>query len=164
MQIIRESQYTSVQFSRPVVSDSLRPHGLQHVRLPCLSPSPEAYSNSCPLSQRCHPAISSSTFPFSFCLQSFPASGSFKVRQFITSGSKNIGVSASASILPIQEISTGLTSLQSMGLSRVSSNTSSKASILWHSAFFTHRLCTNFPSFCKLKTLLKEQCLLKRYI
>ena len=68
---------TSVQFSRPVVSDSLWPHGLQHARPPCPSPTPGVYSNSCPSSWQCHPTISSSVFPFSFCLQSFPASGSF---------------------------------------------------------------------------------------
>ena len=70
----------SVQFSHSVVSKSLQPHELQHARLPCPSPSPRACSNSCPLSQRCHPIISSSVVPFSFCLQSFPASGSFPIK------------------------------------------------------------------------------------
>jgi len=93
---------SSVQFSCSVVSDSLWPHGLQHTRLPCLSPIPGVCSNSCPLSQWCHPNISSSVIPFSLCLQSFPASGSFPMSQFFTSGSQSIGVSASASILPMK--------------------------------------------------------------
>ena len=86
----------SVQFSRSVVSDSLWPHGLQHARPLCPSPTPRVYSNSCPLSQWCHPTISSSVVPFSSCLQSLPASGSFKMSQFFTSGGQSIGVSASA--------------------------------------------------------------------
>ena len=89
------------QFSHSVVSDSLWPPGLQHDRLPCPSPTPGAYSNSCPLSQWCHPTISSSDFPFSSRLQSFPASGSFPMSQFFTSSSQSIGVSASASVLPM---------------------------------------------------------------
>ena len=88
------------QFSHSVVSDSLRPHGLQHSRPPCSSPTPGVYSNSCLLSRWCHPAISSSVVPFSSCLQSFPASGSFPRSQFFTSGRQSIGVSASASVLP----------------------------------------------------------------
>ena len=90
-----------VQFSRSVVSDSLRPHGLQHARLPCPSPTPRTCSNSCPLSQWCHPTISSSVVPFSSCLQSFPASESFSVSQLFASGGQRIGVSASASALPM---------------------------------------------------------------
>ena len=78
---------------------SLWPHGLQHTRLPCPSPPPRACSNSCPLSRWCHPAISSSVVPFSFCLQSFPASGSFPVSQFLASGAQSTGVSVSASVL-----------------------------------------------------------------
>ena len=119
----------SVQFSHSVVSNSLKPHGLQHVRLPCPSPTPGVYSNSCPLSQWYHPTISSSVIPFSSCLQFFPASGSFPVSQFFASGGQSIGVSASASVLPmnIQDWFplgwTGWISLQSNGLSRVSSNT-----------------------------------------
>ena len=85
----------SVQFSHSVVSDSLRPHGLQHARLLW------ACSNSCPSNQWCHPTVSSSVVPFSSCLQSFPASGSFPVSQFLASGGQNIGVSASISVLPI---------------------------------------------------------------
>ena len=91
----------SVQFSRSVVSDSLRPHGLQHARLPCLSPTPGACSNSCPSSQCCHPTISSSVVRFSSCLPSFPASGSFSMSQLFASGGQRIGVSASASVLPM---------------------------------------------------------------
>ena len=87
------------QFSRSVVSDALRPHGLQHARPPCPSPTPGAYSNSCPLSRLCHPTISTSVVPFS-CLQSFLASGSFQMSQFFTSGGQSIEVAASASVLP----------------------------------------------------------------
>ena len=118
-----------VQFSCSVMSDSLRPHGLQHNRLPCPSPTPRAYSNSCPSSQWCHPPISSSVVPFCSCLQSCPASGSFPISQFFTSGGQSIGVSASASVLPMNIQGwfplgwTGWISLQSKGLSRVFSNT-----------------------------------------
>ena len=121
--------YVSVQFSRSVVSDSLWPHGLQHTRLPCPSPTPEACSNSCPSGQWYHPTISFSILPFSSCLQFFPASGSFPRSQFFTLGGQNTGVSALASVLPmnIQDWFplgwTGWISLQSRGLSRVFSNT-----------------------------------------
>ena len=107
------------------MSDSWQPHGLQHARLPCPSPTARVYSNSCPLSWWCHPTISSSVVPFSSCLQSFPASGFFPKSQFFTSGSQSIGASASASVLPMntQDWSplgwTGWISLQSKGLSRV---------------------------------------------
>ena len=114
-------------FSRSVVTDSLQPHGLQHARLPCSSPTPRACSNSCPLSQRCHPNISSSVIPFSSYLQSFPASGSFQMSQFFTSGGQSIGASASFLPMNIQDWFplelTGLISLQSKGLSRVLRNT-----------------------------------------
>ena len=119
---------SSVQFSRSVVSDSLRPHESQHARLRCPSPTPRAYSNSCPLSQWCHLTISYSVSPFSSPLQSFPASGSFPRSQFFASDGLRIGVSASASVLPmnIQDWFplglTGWVSLQSKGLSRVFSN------------------------------------------
>ena len=115
-----------VHFSRSVVSDCLWPHGLQDARLPCPSPTPGACSDSCPSSQWCHPTISSSLVPFSSRLQSFPASGSFPMSQFFTSGGKRIGVPASASVLPtnIQDwFSPGLTgwiSLQSKRLSESS--------------------------------------------
>ena len=108
---------------------TLRPHEPQHARPPCPSPTPGVCSTSCPLSLWCHPTISSLVAPFFSCLQSFPASGSFSVSQFFTSGGQSIGVSASASVLPMntQDWSplggTGLTSLQSKGLSRVFSNT-----------------------------------------
>ena len=121
--------YISVQFSRSVVSDSLRPHEPQHARPPCLSPTPRVHSNPCPLSRWCHPTISSSIVPFSSCPQSFPASGSSQMSQFFASGGQSIGVSASASVLPMntQDWSplgwTGWISLQSNGLSRVFSNT-----------------------------------------
>ena len=90
-----------VQFSHLVVSNPLRPHGLQHARLPCPSPTHRTYSNSCPSSQWCHPTKSSSVIPFSSCFQSFPASGFFPVSQFFTSGDQSIGVSASASVIPM---------------------------------------------------------------
>ena len=93
--------FTSVQFRCSVQSNSLWPHGLQHARPPCPSPTPGACSNLCPSSQWCHPTISSSVIPFSSCLQSFPASGSFPMSQFFPLGGQNIGVSASASVLPM---------------------------------------------------------------
>ena len=117
------------QFSRSVVSDSLRPHELQHARRPCPSPTPRVYPNSCVSSRWCHPAISSSVVPFSSCPQSLPASGSFPMSQLFTWGGQSIGVSASTSVLPthIQDwfplVWTGWISLQSKGLSRVFSNT-----------------------------------------
>ena len=108
---------------------TLWPHGLQHARLPCPSPTPGACSNSCPSSRWCHPIVSSSVIPFSFCLQSFSASGSFLVSQFFASCLQSIGASASATILPMNiqgwfplEL-TGLMSLHSKGLSRVFSST-----------------------------------------
>ena len=91
----------SVQFSHSVVSDSLRPHEVQHTRLPCPSPTPRVYSNPCPLSRWRHPTISSSVVPCSSCLQSSPASGSFPMTQFFASGGQSIGVSASTSVLPM---------------------------------------------------------------
>ena len=120
----------SVQFSRSVVSDSLRPHEPQHARPPCPSPTPRVYANStCPLSQWCHPTISSSVIPLSSHLQSFPPSRSFQMSQFFASGGQNIGVSALGSVLPITIQDwftlglTGLLSLLSKGLSRVFFNT-----------------------------------------
>ena len=117
----------SVQFSHSVVSDSLQPHGLQHARPPCPWPTPTACSNSCPSSQWCHPAISSSVIPFSSCLQSFPESGSFPMSQFFTSDGQSVGASASVLPMNIQDWFplglTGLISLQTKGLSRVLSNT-----------------------------------------
>ena len=98
---LRKDSISSIQFSHSVISNCLWPHGLQHTRLPCPSPAPGDCSNSCPLSQRCHPNISSSVIPFSSCLQSFPASGSFQMSQFITSGGQSVWASTSASVLPI---------------------------------------------------------------
>ena len=119
----------SAQFSRSVVSNCLWPHELQHTRPPCPSPTPWDHSNSCPSSRWCHPAISSSVIPFSFCPQSLPASASFPMSQLFTWGGQSIGVSASASVLSMntQDWSplgwTGWIFLQSKGLSRVFSNT-----------------------------------------
>ena len=121
--------YSISHFSCLVVSDSLWPHGLQHTRLPCPSPTPRAGSNSCPLSRWWHLTSSSSVVPFSFCLQSFPTSGSFPASQFFASGGQSIEASASMSVLPMNIKDwfhlgwTGLISLQSKGLSRVSFNT-----------------------------------------
>ena len=120
---------TKVQFSCSVVSDSLQPHGLQHTRLPYPSSTQGACSNSCPLTQWCHPTISSSVIPFSSCLRYCPASGSSPVSQFFTSGGQSTGASTSASVLPMNIQNwfplglTGWISLHSQGLSRVFSNT-----------------------------------------
>ena len=122
-------QFSSIQFSRSVVSDSLRPHESQHARPPCPSPTPDVCSDSCPWSQWCHPAISSSVVPFSSCPQSLPASGSFPMSQLFTWSGQGIGVSASASVLPMNTQNwsplgwTGWISFQAKGLSRVFSNT-----------------------------------------
>ena len=115
------------------MSNSLLPHGMQHARPPCPSPTHRVYPNSSPLSRWCHPTIVSSVVPFSFHIKSFPASGSFQMSQLFASGGQSIGVSASTSVLPknIQDWSplgwTGWTSLQSKGLSRVFSNTTVKS-------------------------------------
>ena len=126
--MISSKRLCSVQFSRSFVSDSLWPPGLQHASLPCPSPTPRAYSNSCSLSRWCYPTVSSSV-PCSACLQSFPASGPFPMSHFFASGGQSIGVSASASVLPMNiqdwfplEL-TGLISLQSKGLTRIFPNT-----------------------------------------
>ena len=121
--------FSSVQFSRSVVSNSLRPNELQHARPPCPSPTPRVHTNPYPLSRWCHPTISSSVVPFSSCPQSFPASGSSQMSRLFASSGQSIGVSASVSVLPMntQDWSplgwTGWFSLQSKGLSRVFSNT-----------------------------------------
>ena len=126
-------------FSHSVMSNSLRPHGLQYARLPCPSLSPRDCSNSCPLSWWCHPTISSSVIPFSSCPQSFPASGSFPMSWLFASASQNVGVSASVFPMNIQDQFplglTGLISLQSKGLSRVFSNTT-----VWKHQFFSAQL------------------------
>ena len=124
--------FISVHFSHSVMSDSLWPHEPRHARPPCPSPIPGVCPNPCPLSWWCHPTISSSVVPFSSCPQSFPASGSFKMSQVFASGGQSIRVSASTSVLPmnIQDWFplgwTGWISLQSKGLSRVSSNTTAQ--------------------------------------
>ena len=127
--VVPDSSHRSVHFSHSATSNSLQPHELQHTRLPCPSPNPKAYSNTSPSSLWCHPTISSSVVPFSSYLQSFPASGSFPMSQFFTSGGQSIGVSPSASVSASNEYS-GLISfrvdwisLQSKGLSRIFSNT-----------------------------------------
>ena len=149
---IKLSADPSVQFSPSVMSDSLQPHRLQHAMPPCPLPAPGVHSDSCPSSRWCHPTISSSVIPFSSRLQFFPASLSFPVSQFFTSGGQSIGVSASASVLPVNIQGwyplgwTSWISLQSKGLqvqevSRSPSlksllqHHSWKASVLWHSAF-----------------------------
>ena len=130
--------FSSVQFSLSVVSNSLQPRGLQHARPPCPSATPGACSNSCPSSQWCHRTVSSSVIPFSSCLQSFPASGSFPRSQLFASDSQSIGVSAPASVLPMitQDIFslgwTGLISLQSKRLSRVFPNTTVQNNQFFH--------------------------------
>ena len=132
--------YTSVQFSHSVVSESLRLHEPQHARTPCPSPTLGVHPNPCPLSWWCHPTISSSVVPFSSCPQSLPASGSFPMSQLFPSGGQRIGVSASTSVLPmnIQDWCplgmTGWIYLQPKGLSRVVSNTT----VQKHQFFSTH--------------------------
>ena len=126
---MRHYFYFIIQFSCSVVSDSLWPHGPQHARPPCPSPTPRVYSNSCPSSRLRRPTISSSVIPLSSCLQPFPASGSFQMSQFFASGGQNIGVSASTSVLPVNIQDwfpsewTGWISSLFKGLSRVFSNT-----------------------------------------
>ena len=126
-EFLNASLISSVQVIHSVMPNSLQPHGLQHIRLPCPSLTPGSCSNSCPLSWWCHPTISSSIVPFSSCLQSFPASGSFPMSQLFASGGPSIGALASVLAMNIQGwFPLGLTdwvSLQSKGLSRVFSNT-----------------------------------------
>ena len=139
--------FLSVQFSCSVMSDSLWPHGLQHARPPCPSPTPGACSNSCPSSWWCHPTISSSVVPFFSCLQSFPASGSLQTSQFFTSSGQSIGASALALDPTMKSrdwFPLGLTGLilQSKGLSRVFSNTT-----VQKHQFFNFLSCTFKKSF-----------------
>ena len=121
--------HSSAQFSHSALSDSWWSHGLQHTRLPCLSPTPGDHPNSCPLCRRCHQTISSSVIPFSSCPQSFPASQSFQMSQLSASGGQSIGVSASTSVPPMNTQDWSplgcitWVSLQSKALSRVFSNT-----------------------------------------
>ena len=158
--LLQGTHQGSVQFSPSVLSDSLWPHGLQHARLPCPSPTPGAYSNSCPSSQWCHPTTLSAVDPFSSCLQSFPTSGSFPMSQFFTAGGQSIGASASASVLPmnIQDWFplgwTGWIFSQSKGtLKSLLQHHSSKASILRHSAFFTVQLSHPYMTTGKIIVL-----------
>ena len=138
------------------MSDSLRPHELQHARPPCSSPTPRVHPNPCPLSQWCHPTISFSVVPFSSCPQSFPASGFFQMSQLFTSNGQSIAVSTS--LLPMSTLDwwTGWISLQSKGLSRVFSNHSSKASILRHSAFFIVQLSHPYMITGKTAALMRR--------
>ena len=148
---------SSVQFSHSVVYNSLRSHGLQHSRLPCPSPAPRAYSNSCPLSQWCHPTISSSVIPISSCLQSFPASGLFQSVNSLLQVAKVLEFQLQYQSFQwiFRLISFRITCwifLQSKGLSRVFSNTSSKASILWCSDSFMVQL--SHPHMTTGKTIV----------
>ena len=142
-------------FSYSVLSDSATPWSV-HARLPCTSPTPRVYSKSCLSRQWCHATISSSVIPFSFCLQSFPVSGSFPMSQFFASGGQSIGVSASASVLPMNIHDsfplglTGLISLLSKGLSRVFSNT-----IVQKHQFFCAQLSSQSNSHIHTRLLEK---------
>ena len=152
----RNTLFSSVQFSCSVVSNSLRPHKSQHARPPCPSPTPGVRSNSCPLSQWCHPAISSSVVPFSSCPQSLPASGSFPMSQLFAWGGQSTGISALASVLPKNTQGwyplewTGWISLQSKGLSRVFLNTT-----VQKHQFFGYQLSSQ--SNCHIHTWLLEK-------
>ena len=150
--------HSSVQFSRSVVSNALRPHESQHARPPCPSPTPGVHSNSRPSSRWCHPAISSSVIPFSSCPQSLPASESFPMSQLFAWGGQSTGVSALASLLPkdTEDWSplewTGWISLQSMGLSRVFSNTT-----VQKHQFFGAQLSSQSNSHIHTRLLEKPQ-------
>ena len=141
----------SVQFSCPVMSESLWPHGLQHARLPCPSLSSGACSNSCPSSWWCHPTISSSVILFSSCLQSFPASGSFPMSQFFPTAGQRIGASVSVLPMNIQDWFplrwTGLISLRSKGLSRVFYNTTIQKHQFFRDCFSIKKVFTVVISF-----------------
>ena len=148
---VHSVQFSSVQFSRSIMSNSLQPHELQHVRPPCPSLTPRVYSNPCPLSRWCHPTISSSVVPFSSCPQTLPALGSFQMSQLFASDDQSTGVSASASVLPMntQDWSPlgwtdwlDLLAVQGT-LKSLLQHRSSKASILQCSAFFTVQLSTS---------------------
>ena len=144
------------------MSDSLWPNGLQHTRLPCPSPTPGAYSNSCPLIQWCHSTILSSVIPFSSCLQSFPASGSFKMSQFFASSGQSFGLSAPASVLPmdIQDWFplewTGWIALQCKGLSRVFSNTAVQKHQFFCAQLSISPTLTSIHDYWKNNTLTRQ--------
>ena len=142
--------FSSVQFCCSVVSDSSRPHELQHARPPCPSPTPGVYPDSYPLSQWCHPTISSSVIPFSSCPQSFPASGSFPMSQLLASDGQSIGVSASTSVLPIDLLAVQGT------LKNLLQHHSSKASILRGSAFFIVQLSHPYITTGKTIALTRQ--------
>ena len=147
--------FSSAQFSCLDMSDSLQPHGLQYTRLPCPSPTPRACSNSCSLSQWCHPTISSSVTPFSFCLQYLAASGSFPVSQFFKSGGQNIGASGSTSVLPISiQDWFDLFAVQ-WTLKSPLQHQSSKTSILHCSDFFIVQLSHPYMTTGKTITLTR---------
>ena len=138
------------QFSRSVTSISLWPHGLQHTRSSCPSPTPRVYSNSCPLNWWCHPTISSSVIPFSSCLQSCPASGSFQMSWFFTSGGQSIGVSASASVFSVN-IKDWFPLGWTGWICHPRDSQESKASVLQCSAFFIVQL--SYPYMTTRKTI-----------
>ena len=154
-----KAQFSSVQ---SLGHDSLQPHGLEQARLSCPSPTPRACSNSCPLSWWCHPTISSSIVPFSSCLQSFLTSGSFPMSQFLASGGQSVGVSASASVFPMNIKGwfplglTGWISLQFKGLSESFPHYSSKSSIIWCSAFFLVQLSHPYMTIGKTIDLTRQ--------
>ena len=151
------------------MSDSLWPHGLQHTRPPCPSPPPGVHSDSCALSQWCHPTISSSLVPFSSCLQSFPASGSFQMSQFFASGGQSIGVSALTLVLPmnIQDWFplgwTGWISLLSKGFSRVFSNATVQKHQCFGTQFFIVQLSHPYMTTGKTIALKKDRPLLAKW-
>ena len=154
--------YISVMLSHSVMSNSLQRHGLQHTRLPCPSPNSRACLNSCPLTWWCHPNISFSIVPFSSHLQSFLASGSFPVNQFLASGGQSIGVSASPSVLLMNFQDwfplglTGLILLLCKGLSRLLQHCNSKASILRCSAYFMGQLSHTYMTTGKTIALIRR--------
>ena len=159
---LKPSQVGWQSLSCSVMSNSLQTHGLQHSRFPCPSPTPGAYWNSCPLSRWCHPTISSSVIRFSSHLQSFPAPGSFPMSQFFTSGGQRIGVPASASVLPMNiqdRFPLGLTgwiSLIQETLKTLLQHHSSKAPVLWHSAFFIVQLSHPYMTTGKTIALTRQ--------
>ena len=157
-------QCSLVQFSCSVVSDSLQPHGLQHARPPCPSPTLGVYSDSCPLSQWCHPTISSSLNPFSSCLNFSQHQGLFQWVSSLHHVAKVLGVSASASVLPmnIQDwFSLGWTSWKSLQLKSVSRVLFRKASIFWHSVFFIVQLSHPYMTTGKTIALTRWTLLAK---
>ena len=147
---------SSVQFSHSVMSDTLRPHGLQDARPPCPSPTPGVYPTPCPSSWWCQPTISSSVVPFFSCLQSFPASGSFQMSQLFTSSGQSIGASASASVLPMN-----IQDWFPLGWTGLLQYHSSKALILQHSSFFIGQLSHPYMTTGKTIALTRRILLAK---